>query len=102
MSAIDGGQLDPAFISVLYSRDGESDYTLRVEGHDAVVGGVVRYHPILHEKPIFNAIQEYLIIIKKNATQYWPRIKKGSRFRFEDLDEYGHPAIFYELFDQVR
>ena len=102
MLGIDGGQLDPAFISILYSRDGESSYALRVEARDTVVVGVGSYHPIMHEKPIFNAIQEYMPIFKKNATQYQPRIKKGSRFRFEDLDEYSHPAIFHELFDQVR
>ena len=51
--AVDGGQLDPAFISVLYNRDGESSYALCVEGHDPVVVESVR--PILHEKPKFSA-----------------------------------------------
>lgn len=97
--AFDGGQLDPAFISVLYHRDGESSYALRVEGRDPVVFGSVR--PISHEKPKFNAFQESMPIFKKNATQYLRRIKEGSRFRFDGLGEYNHPAMFHGLFDQV-
>ena len=33
--------------------------------------------------------------------QYLRRIKKGSRFRFDGLGEYDHPALFHERFDQV-
>ena len=97
--AVDGGQLDPAFISLLYSRDGESSHALRVEGRNPVVVGSVR--PFLHEKPKFNAFQESMPIMKKNATQYPRRIKKGSGSRFDGFGEYDHPAMFHELFDQV-
>ena len=69
---VDGGQLDPASISVLCNPNGESSYALRVEGRDSVVVGSVR--PILHEKPKFNAFQESMPIFKKNATKYLRRI----------------------------